>query len=398
MFKKHHIISAGILLLLLNFHCSQQKPLDSPVDEYHSITRDFVRQSEKTNSKPAYARLLDERNSRLRKLMKRLPAHPAEDRLELIRGKIFFDLKKTKNATEIFEYLVGKKSPLSPLATFEEVRIYLENRQYEPALDMFRSIENAIPRDENFYDVILQFAFNLKDPNARWIFSRQYLSAARAKKYLQPAIGVMVTNLAEIERIRFGRDRAVQSLETALKQSMNPEARRTILCYLKPLRMVEWPAPPIRTENWINQDSKPTEMLIGKPTLLDFWSPSCPPCREMLPVLNRLYNRFRDRGLQVIGIVQVTRRYSDDLHHKFQVNPETFINLTRKLLKRHRVDFPVALTTGNSIQESFGVLGYPTLFLLDPEGKIRDFKLGAEDLEIFIEKIERYLPVKASGY
>lgn len=391
MFKRIFVSVILTFIVLMGSQCSNQKRSDSPVDEYHSITRNFLARSEKVRFKQDYIILIKERNVLLKKLLGRLPKHPSEDRLELIRGKILFDLKKMQDAAVIFEYLINKQSSLTDQAKFEKVRIYLESQQHELALELFQQVEKAVPRDKHFYDVIYRFAFQLKDLDKRWIFSQRYLHASREKKYLRSGIGSLYTNLAEIERVRFDKKKAIQTLEQALKQSLPSQDNRTILCYLKPLHLVGLSAPAVRAEHWLNSDPTAPAINRGKITLLDFWSPACPPCREILPRLNKLRDRYQSQGMLVVGIVQITRRYSDDIHHKVKVNPDEYIKLTGDYLERNHITFPVALTRGNNVQESYGVLGYPTLFLLDQSGKIREFKLGSEGLETFIAKIEYFL-------
>src|SRR6476659_1884569 len=42
--------------------------------------------------------------------------------------------------------------------------------------------------------------------------------------------------------------------------------------------------------------------LRGKVVLLDFWATRCPPCVEELPKILAIYNKFHEKGLEIIGI------------------------------------------------------------------------------------------------
>jgi hypothetical protein len=62
------------------------------------------------------------------------------------------------------------------------------------------------------------------------------------------------------------------------------------------------------------------------------------------------------------------------------------IRLLREFIKRHRVEFPVALIEREQAVES-GVHAYPTLYLLDREGIIRDFTVGHTHFDRFGSRI-----------
>ena len=45
----------------------------------------------------------------------------------------------------------------------------------------------------------------------------------------------------------------------------------------------------------------------GKAMIVEFWATWCPPCRESIPHLNEIYAKYKEKGLQVIGITDENR-------------------------------------------------------------------------------------------
>ena len=102
----------------------------------------------------------------------------------------------------------------------------------------------------------------------------------------------------------------------------------------------------VRGQAW---DSK---NLRGKVVLVNFWSTSCPPCREEMPDLEQLYQRFRALGLVVLAI-------SGD--------PVTDL---RNYAAAQKVSFPLLMDPDDKVKQQFRVAGIPKSLLYDREGKL----------------------------
>jgi peroxiredoxin len=104
----------------------------------------------------------------------------------------------------------------------------------------------------------------------------------------------------------------------------------------------------------------------GSVVLVNFWATWCGPCREEMPHLNRLYDKYRGSGLQLLGV-----NVDDDAKNA--------IGMAQKM----GVRFPVLLDTDKAVSRSFDVSAMPSTVLIDRDGKVRHvhrgYKAGVED-------------------
>jgi thiol-disulfide isomerase/thioredoxin len=103
-----------------------------------------------------------------------------------------------------------------------------------------------------------------------------------------------------------------------------------------------------------NADAPPAlEQYRGKVVVVDFWASWCGPCRQSFPWLNSIAQKYRDKGLVVLGI-NVDRERSD----------------ADRFLKEVPANFPVVYDPAGSLATKYQVAGMPSTFILDPEGQV----------------------------
>lgn len=111
----------------------------------------------------------------------------------------------------------------------------------------------------------------------------------------------------------------------------------------------------------------------GKVVLVNFWATWCGPCREEIPFLVRLTERYPDH-LAIIGV-------SED---------EGDTDMVAAFAQQHGVNYPVVMSTP-AIKRAFpGVFALPTSFVVDPDGQIVQTHVGLIS-PIILEQEARYL-------
>ena len=108
----------------------------------------------------------------------------------------------------------------------------------------------------------------------------------------------------------------------------------------------------------------------GKYTLVDFWASWCGPCREETPNVVAVFNKFKDKGLVVIGI---------------PVNDKKDASV--KDMRDLGIHYPQVLDPAQALAEKFGITGIPHIILFDPEGNIVARGLRGVGIEETVEKI-----------
>ncbi|MFM9963550.1 MAG: redoxin domain-containing protein [Planctomycetaceae bacterium] len=66
--------------------------------------------------------------------------------------------------------------------------------------------------------------------------------------------------------------------------------------------MPQGPAPIIAAAGWVNGEAPTPESLAGKVIVIDVWATWCKPCRDALPHMVELHERFADRGVVFLGL------------------------------------------------------------------------------------------------
>jgi peroxiredoxin len=116
------------------------------------------------------------------------------------------------------------------------------------------------------------------------------------------------------------------------------------------------------TLNDINGRPLVLSSLKGKVVLLNFWSLTCPPCRDEMPSMNKLYAELKARGLEVVAV---------------SVDPS--LSMVREFVTSHGLAFSVLIDAKRSVSRQYRVFSLPTTFLISKKGEIVEKFFGEED-------------------
>ena len=102
-----------------------------------------------------------------------------------------------------------------------------------------------------------------------------------------------------------------------------------------------------------------SQLLASGPLLVGIYKSSCASSKQMFPFLERIYQRHKDRGLQVIGVAQDSA------------------NITRSFARRYGITFPIVIE-GDSypISRGFDIAATPTVFLIARDGDVSYTTMG----------------------
>jgi len=103
--------------------------------------------------------------------------------------------------------------------------------------------------------------------------------------------------------------------------------------------------------------------LRGKVVLLNFWATWCPPCRKEMPSMERLYQRYQDRGLVVLAL-------SQDQASSEQV---------KAFVDELALTFPVWHDRDGLVGRQYSIPGVPTSYLIARDGRVAYRALGDYD-------------------
>jgi thiol-disulfide isomerase/thioredoxin len=133
-----------------------------------------------------------------------------------------------------------------------------------------------------------------------------------------------------------------------------------------------------RADAWLNSPPLTAPELKGKVVLVDFWTYTCVNWLRTLPYVRAWANKYRDKGLVVIGV------------HSPEFAFEKNLDNVRWAAKALQVDYPVAVDSEHVIWRAFRNNYWPALYFIDGQGRVRHYHFGEgayEESEMVIQRL-----------
>lgn len=150
-------------------------------------------------------------------------------------------------------------------------------------------------------------------------------------------------------------------------------------------RLDPYSAPLYPAQNKAEAKDFTVELVDGEPfqlsqqkdkvVLLNIWATWCAPCREETPELVDLYSEYHDQGLEILGV-------SIDEQGRSVVDP---------FLEKYEVNYPVVIDDGTIMDKYGPTMGIPTTYIIDKEGSLRYFAVGAVTIKELEPRIQDLL-------
>ena len=111
--------------------------------------------------------------------------------------------------------------------------------------------------------------------------------------------------------------------------------------------------------------------------MINIWASWCPPCREEMPAIQKVYEDYKDRGLVILA---VNTTYQDT-----EAAAAAFVD-------EFGLTFPVPLDRHGKVSNRYQLRGLPSTYFVDRQGVIRSVVVGGPMSETWIRsEVEKIL-------
>jgi cytochrome c biogenesis protein CcmG/thiol:disulfide interchange protein DsbE len=116
--------------------------------------------------------------------------------------------------------------------------------------------------------------------------------------------------------------------------------------------------------------------LLGRPLVINYWTTWCVPCKQEMPILEELNKEYAAKGIVFLSVNAIDQDSLDKV---------------QALVAEMGLSFPVMLDKGHQFADEYQAIFFPTTFIVDAKGVIREVNLGDSTEEELRSSLERLL-------
>lgn len=139
---------------------------------------------------------------------------------------------------------------------------------------------------------------------------------------------------------------------------------------------------------WINGSLEDTlEGARGKPVLVHFWAVSCGICKDKMPALQELKNKYGALGLKTIAV------------HMPRYEADTDLDKVNEAITAHHIDEPTAVDSLHKLKDAFlNEQGWvPVYYLFDADGKLKTRAAGEFGITVLTSALDKMFTAQAAA-
>lgn len=343
---KKIIISLTIISLGFFISCSQNKKSEKNINT--SSNNEVNKQAEDSilrlltvfSEKGEYEKALQEVNNGIKLL-------GSTDELIHYKYNILKTMEKYDEALEVFDIIIERFGD-TPNIIIDKVRLLMNLQRFDEALKIATKVDDK---------------YEEKSPYLSLFIAQIYLSQENIE--------------SSLVWLKKSADRGFKEFDYLFTDTFKPlhdnEKFKSIILLMKKnvgigIAAKDFSIIQVSGQTYNFSDDK------GKVILLDFWATWCSPCVAEFPHLVKLYEKYKDKGFQIVSISADTNKES-----------------VKKLLAKHNVQWVVGYSGKGKKDETtllYNVDGWPTYMIIDRNGSIRNIVgSGGENLDSMIAEL-----------
>ena len=138
-------------------------------------------------------------------------------------------------------------------------------------------------------------------------------------------------------------------------------------------------APEFANGTWINSEPLTIKGLKGRVVLIEFWTFGCYNCRNTLPFVKAWHEKYAKAGLTIVGV------------HSPELDGEEKIENVRREIASLNIRYPIVTDNNYATWKAYNVQAWPTIFLVDKNGRIRWSHVGEGAYDEVEKRIQNLL-------